>query len=147
MSKCIASLTFQTEYFSAETLSEKKGMILPKQLKIEISHKAFLTPIGGGIPFGVVYLEITHFDLDSGDVEIRRAYSLQEAVEAFELIAEDYGYINKFAEDAKASLMGQVNRIKKVLHSLNSNGMYTGLDDFKKMKTVEVGELETALAE
>lgn len=147
MSKCIASLTFQTEYYSAETLSEKKGMILPKQLKIELSHKAFLTPIGGGIPFGVVYLEITHFDLDSGEVEIRQAYNLAEARQAFRYFAKLYGYIDKFAEDAEASLIGQVNRIKKVLHSLNSNGMYTGLEDFKKMKTVEVGELETAIAE
>lgn len=147
MSKCIASLTFQTEYYSAETLSEKKGMILPKQLKIELSHKAFLTPIGGGIPFGVVYLEITHFDLDSGEIEIRQAYNLVEACQAFRYFANLYDYTDKFAEDAEASLIGQVNRIKKVLHSLNSNGMYTGLEEFKKMKTVEASELETALAE
>lgn len=138
MGKFLGSLTFQSEYFSEEVLKEKKGkMILPKQLKVELTHKEFKTPIGDGIPFGVVYLEITLFDLDSGEIDIRQAYNVVEASHMFRALAKEYGYSDEFVQKANAIVTDGIPKIKKVLYYLKKNGVYDGLKDVEQMKVQE----------
>lgn len=127
MGKLLGSLTFQTEYFS----EKKEGMTLPKCLTISVCHKGFTTPIGGGIPFGIVYLDITHYDLDSGDVESVQAKNMIEATTFFKYLTNLYGYNKQFAEDCEKLITDGANVIRKKMHFLDKGGVYKGLEEFK----------------
>lgn len=127
MGKFLGSLTFQTEYFT----EKKEGMTLPKYLTVSVCHKGVRTPIGGGIPFGIVYFDITHYDLDSGDVELLTATSMTDASACFEYLANQYGYNQEFVKEAEKLITDGEDKIRKKLYFLNKGGVYKGLEDFK----------------
>lgn len=132
MVKLIASLTFQSEYFSEEVLKEKKGMTLPKQIKVELVSKTFITPIGGGTPFGTVFFEVTHFDLEDGSVEDERAYSLKDLMKTIRAMQKFYGYTDKFTEDLVDDLAKDLHKAKNSVYNLYKKGVYSGLEDLNK---------------
>ena len=143
MRKSIFNLTFQSEYFSEAKKNELKGqMILPKHVTIRFECKGFATPIGRGIPFGVVYFELQHYDLNDYGVDIERADTLKDLLKTIKAWQRFYGYTDEWSEEITASVLEALPKVNKKLHFLNKKGVYIGLEDLN-----EVQKKNTSLVE